>query len=566
MINIKLYVNNNQTQITPVVNVSDTDLIEFEIDNTENDEFFSSKIEVFLEDYTLPLMISEPGNRTKTQANNLFRESFGYSTVRFFNGSREFTSITFNVFTNHDRFEEIKGMMSYLLKHNEHILDVCLSRTKYKSNNEGALEASFESIITLAEKITETLLINSGILKGVLRHRLQIIKEEVNNQNYYNINPHDIIDNIDKLQQGYSQNSINLFGKIYSLENIKRENYVDTYDLEENRILLGGLISIRETLTDISNTINNRIKSLNYDKEYEKIKPFPRYKIYSIEDMYAQITTDGMEKRIDNLVTDIDRLILLFTKKLQVKFKGFIPPKATPFARKSSFYLNIYKKMSEWYSLASPNIGVDQNLTKIRSTSKIYELFSLYKIIEALHADGWRARSSENHSFFKDFIPTKVSFYKEDSDLDVYYDRKVTGYTHGTRHNELIALNKNDSSLRYNYYNPDFIITKYNEQNVSFFILDSKYSSSYTLQQYNVLDELYKKYFSNFAVYNAVDGILEKHPIKSVIAIHPFGRKTLEKWPNLPLKITPDVSTIFLSKEKNDLSRVIDLINQTHLE
>lgn len=563
MINIELYVENYKTPITPVINVSDTDLIEFKINNIDGGFFSSENIEVFLEDYALPLVVSEDGTKIKTQVNNLFRESFGYSTVRFFDGNEEFTSITFNVYTNHNKFEEIKEMMSYLLKYNNHILDVCLSRTKYKSNNDGVFEASFESIIVLAKKIIEIFLINEGILTGKLRRRLQLVKEEANNQNYYNINPYDIIDNIDKLQQGYSPNSINLFGKIYSLDSIERENYIDTYDLEENRIVLGGLISIRETLTDISNTINNRLNSLNYDREYDKIKPFPRHNIYCIEDMYAQITTDGMEKRIDNLVLDVDRLIFFFKKKLKVNFKGFITPKATPFARKSSFYLNVYKEMSEWYSLASPNIGVDQNLAKIRSTSKIYELFSLYKIIEALHTDGWKARGSENHSFFKDFIPTTISFYKEGFNLDVYYDRKVTGYSNETRHNELIALNKNNSRLRYNYYNPDFIITKYNEQNVSFFILDSKYSSSRTLQDHNVLDELYRKYFSNLAVFNAVDGILEKHPIKSVIAIHPFGKKTLEKWPNLPLKIIPEVSTVFLSKEKNDLNRVIDLINQT---
>lgn len=564
MINIELYVGNTKTPITPVVNVSDTDLIEFKISNINGGFSSSGNIEIFLEDYSLPLIVSEDRTSTKTQVNNLFRESFGYSTVRFFDENEEFTSITFNVYTNHNKFEEIKEMMSYLLKYNNNILNVCLSRTKYKSNDDGAFEASFESIIALAEKIVEIFLINDSVLKGKLRRRLQLVKEEVNSQNYYNINPYDIIDNIDKLQQGYSPNSINLLGKIYSLDNIERENYIDTYDLEENRVVLGGLISIRETLTGISNTINDRIKSLNYDREYEKIKPFPRHNIYCIEDMYAHITTDGMEKRIENLVLDFDRLIFLFTKKLKVKFKGFITPNTTPFTRKSSFYLNIYTKMSEWYSLASPNIGIDQNLAKIRSTSKIYELFSLYKIIEALHTDGWKARNSENHSFFKDFIPTRISFYKEGCNLDVYYDRKVTGYNHETRHNELIALNKNNPRLKYNYYNPDFIITKYDEQNVSFFILDSKYSSSRTLQENNVLDELYKKYFSNFAVYNAVEGILEKHPIKSVIAIHPFGKKTLEKWPNLPLRITPDVSTIFLSKEKNDLSRVIDLINQTH--
>lgn len=124
MINIELYVENYKTPITPVINVSDTDLIEFKINNLDGGFLSSENIEVFLEDYALPLVVSEDGTKTKTQVNNLFRESFGYSTVRFFDGNEEFTSITFNVYTNHNKFEEIKEMMSYLLKYNNHILDV----------------------------------------------------------------------------------------------------------------------------------------------------------------------------------------------------------------------------------------------------------------------------------------------------------------------------------------------------------------------------------------------------------------------------------------------------------
>lgn len=44
-------------------------------------------------------------------------------------------------------------MMSYLLENNERILDLCFSRTKYKSKNDGDFEASFDTIISLAENI-----------------------------------------------------------------------------------------------------------------------------------------------------------------------------------------------------------------------------------------------------------------------------------------------------------------------------------------------------------------------------------------------------------------------------
>lgn len=564
MIDIKVYINGYETPIAAIINVADRDLVEFEIIRLDRGFSSLNNVELFLEDYKIPCVETDDSLSLRSKSNNLFRESFGYSTVRFFVEDQSFTEIVFNVSTDREKFEEIKDMMSFLLKNNERILDICLSRTKYKSENSGDFDASFESVIDLSEKIVAQFLSVKHVLKKELRHRLELVKESANTQNYYNINPYDIIDSLDQLHQGYSPSSVLLLGKRYSLDSIRRENHIDTYNLEENKVLLGGLMSIKENLLYISGVINANMKALNYDREYEKIRPFYTPKGLFIEDMYAQLTTDGMDKRIDYLISDIDKLLYFFQKKLGVKFEGFIAPKLSHFVRKSSFYLKVYQLLDEWYALASPNIGIDKNLAKIRSTSKIYELFTLYKLIEALKNNGWEVKNSESHSFLKGFIPSEVEFYKKDSTLNVFYDRKIVGYTKETRHNDLIALNKNNNRLKYNYYNPDFVLVKNIQENVSYFILDSKYSSSYTLEQNKVLDTLYEKYFSNFAVYNAVDNTLDKQPIKCINAIHPFGKKLLTKWPSWLPKVTPNVSTIFLSKERNDLTKILSLIDETN--
>jgi hypothetical protein len=562
MIDIKVYIRGKEVQLSSIINIFDMDTVEFEIIGYDNDYFSSIEVKIFLEDYEIPCVNLGDGLTLKSQINHLFRESFGYSNVRIFVDNEIFSELLFNVSTNEKKFENIKSMMTYLLQNNKRVLDLCFARTKYKSKNDGEFEASFDTIINLAENIVKTFNEKKPFLRQELRNRLELIKENTNEKNFYNINPYDVINNLDQLYQGYSPNSITLFGKVYSLDNIQRENHIDSYDLEENRILLGGLISIKEVLLAISDAIDKKLYQPTYDKEYEKIKPFYKLSEFSIDDLYAQLTTSGMHKRIESILVSTDELLYLFQRKLNINFEGFIPPKLTPFARKSSFYLTIYKCLGDWYSLGSPSIGIDHDLAKIRSTSKIYELFTLYKLIDALHSDGWKIIDSIVNSSYQRFIPSQVNFRKEDSSLNLYYEKKILGFNENTQHNDLVALNKNNPRKQYNYYNPDFIIVKQKQDDVSYYIFDSKYSSSNTLRNYKVLDNLYEKYFSNMATYDQVNNVLQKHSIKCVNAIHPFGEKQLTKWSNQLPQIIPDISSIFLSKDVNNLNRVLNLINQ----
>lgn len=561
MLDIKIYINNVLFSPLSILNVSDRDSIVFEVCMRDSDYIVPVNIELFLEDYEIPLSASGDGITFKSQSNNLFRESFGYSNIRLFIDHELFSEIVFNVSTNEKKFNSIKAMMSYLLENNERVLDICFSRTKYTAKNDGNYDASFDSIISLAEKIVSAFNEKNDTLKKELRHRLELVKESPNETNYYNINPYDVLENLDKIYQGYSPNSLTLFGKIYSLDSIQRENHTDNYDLSENQILLGGLISIKETMLIIANSIENRLSQLTYDTEYKTVQPYHRVNTYIIEDLYVQLTTSGMTKRIDSILTSIEDLLYFFQKKLKIVFNGYIAPKLTPYARKSSFYLTVYTLLSDWYAIGSPNIGVSNDLTKIRSTSKIYELFTLYKLIDELYLDGWEVVKSIEHGFFKNFIPSQVEFRKNSSVLIIYYEKKILGFGEHTQHNDLVALNKNNPKSKFNFYNPDFLLSKHQDGIISYYILDSKYSSSRTLQEHNVLDSLFDKYFSNLAIYDESNKTLEKKAIKCVNAIHPFGNRELNKWPSKLPKIIPDVSSILLSQDENGLGKILDFIN-----
>lgn len=562
MIDIKVYLRGFEVPISSVINVFDMDTVEFEITGNNSEYLPSVEVKIFLEDYEIPFVVMNGGLTYRTQINHLFRESFGYSNVRIFIDDEMVSEILFNVSTDEKKFDNIKNMMIYLLQNNERILELCFARTKYKSKNDGNFEASFDTVITLAENIIKIFNTKNSNLNRELRSRLELVKEGANEKNFYNVNPYDVINNLDQLYQGYSPNSLTLFGKVYSLDNIERENHIDSYDLEENRILLGGLISIKDTLLMISNSIEKNIYQPTYDEEYKEIKPFYKLNKFNIDDLYAQLTTSGMQKRIESILISTEELVYFFQKKLDISFEGFIAPKLTPFARKSSFYIALYGYLSDWYALGNPNIGIDNDLAKIRSTSKIYEFFTLYKLIDCLHSDGWEITASTINSSYQRFVPSQINFRKDDSVLNLYYEKKILGFNENTQHNDLVALNKNNPKNQYNYYNPDFVLVKQNQDTISYYIFDSKYSSSYTLKKYKVLDDLYEKYFSNMAKYNKNNNILEKHSIKCVNAIHPFGDKQLSKWSERLPQITPDISSILLSKDINNLHKVLSLINQ----
>ena len=153
MLDIKIYINNVLFSPLSILNVSDRDSIVFEVCMRDSDYIVPVNIELFLEDYEIPLSASGDGITFKSQSNNLFRESFGYSNIRLFIDHELFSEIVFNVSTNEKKFNSIKAMMSYLLENNERVLDICFSRTKYTAKNDGNYDASFDSIISLAEKI-----------------------------------------------------------------------------------------------------------------------------------------------------------------------------------------------------------------------------------------------------------------------------------------------------------------------------------------------------------------------------------------------------------------------------
>lgn len=552
---INLYKNSEEISYVTgtLIEISDRDFLNLEITCEEDLD-----IEVYLEDYKLPLIYSTTKKLFYTKEDRIFRESFGYSNLRVFINGEIYKDFAFKIKTNMEKFNHITNMVLFLLKNNDRVLDICLSRTKYKLGIQHTGAATFETVISTAEEIIEFLQIKSLHFKSILRKRLMLHKEEKNEFNLSNIDPYEIINNIDNLYYNRDEDSLKIKGKSYSLNNIKRNNYIESYDVEENRVILGGLISIKNILIDINSKItqDKNLEYISYEKEYSDFRGF--HSEYSIEDLYLYVTTNGMIKRIDYLLSSIEILLFDLKKKLFIKFTGFLYPNNSLHVKNSSFYKHIFEKFFYWYNLGEPSLGANENLIKIRSASKIYEIYCLYKFIDLLYTNGWVVTRQKEHDFFKNFIPSEIEFQKNHYSLKLLYDKTIYPFSKETKNNELVYLDHNKKS-NYRYYTPDFIIkVKDLKKEVRYFIFDAKYSDISTLARFNVLDKLYKKYFTNLAVFNEENKSFTSTQIYSVIALHPFGKNQLTKWHKIKgFIIFPMIESCQLSFESNFLEDYI---------
>lgn len=560
---LKIEVNGEEISniSSPSINIMDCDEIQFLLKVEEIVD-----LEIYVEDYILPMQIIQGSNfEYFSIKDKIFRESFGYSTVRIYISNEMKYEILFNILTVEEKFEQIKEMVIYLLKTNNRVLDICLARTKLELDNFNDSPPNLESVLNLSEEIINIFLSKKGSYPNVLKKRLENSKDFVNDSNYFNIDPHEIFNNISDIFPSNDLDSINIRGRRYSLDNIKRDTLKDSYNVDENHILIGGLCSIKNTLVDIKSTLlSKHLKDikLTYEQEYSNLRSFQ--KNFNIDDLYLHITTESLSKRIDNILKSIDTILFEFQKKLNINFIGYRYPKNTQFVKHSSFYRNIFNKLFEWYNLGNPDLGVNKNIIKLRSTSKIYELFCLYSFIESIYNSGWVVVKSKQHTFFENFIPEYVKFQKGTNTIELFYEKTIHKLNEKSQHNDIVYLDhKKRSDLK--YYTPDFIFKRTNiDGDVKYFIFDSKYSSSNTLDKYKVLDELYRKYYTNLAIFDLNNMHLGSKNILSIIAVHPFGKYSLSKWNSIPnVKIFPIVESCKLNIYQNNFDKYLEEFEST---
>lgn len=228
-----------------------------------------------------------------------------------------------------------------------------------------------------------------------------------------------------------------------------------------------------------------------------------------------------MIKRCNEVIELTNKLIRLFELKIGVNYAGDIRPVMTPYARTSKIYRALYSNLAKWYELGMPSFGLINSLMKLKSLSKIYEIYALFKIIDQMNSTGWEVIQSNAHPDLGEFIPKEVKLKRDGVTTTIFYEPIIKPFNTATNHLDLIDVAHTRVDADFNYWNPDYVIRLDGENGYTKYIIaDAKYSTESTVRDIH-LPKIIEKYYWGMSVYNSIIGSYSNDSICAIIAIYP---------------------------------------------
>ena len=533
---IKIFINDMPRDLPKssgdVIHISELDQVLFQFD------LGGSPPKVYIEDYELYL--ERKNNVFFSEKYQFFRESFGISLLRIYHEDQTY-EYTFNVLAEKVTCEQAESIIEYVYTKNPNLLKVSFSRTTIEKTLIKDDSTHFESFLDFSQSLVNYLDTKKLSLKRLIKKKFISQNTIMDNGTNKNIDPEEVLFNLDKIYHDNMSSDILINRNYYSASGLSTINLVDTYNFMENQIILSGLIYIKINLNKILEVLNgiDIIDSPNSDKEYYSFKKTEIYR-KDISKVILKVTSIGILKRVLFLLKEIEYYIYFLQKKLNVSYKGPIYPKSTKISITNPFYKEIFFKMRHIYECGSFGLNGISAKIKIRSMSKIYEFFCLYKLIDCFERIGFILLDE-----IKDGdIPKEIKLERDNNIVNISYE-KIINYVgnHTMINSDLVSINYNHSNAKkYDYYNPDFVILIEDKitSNKSYYILDAKFRSFNSLQHNQTLKEIKTKYFHNIKYLDLSNKTLSNRNILGNFILYQ-GTKSTSLYENIHLRDFKDL-------------------------
>lgn len=486
------------------IEIHELDKIQFEIQCQD------SAPELYIEDYKVSLR--KVGDVFISEEYQFFRESFGESLIRLY-AEGKYNEYLANVLAQKVTCDKAIEIIEFLYERNPNLLKVDFSRTTIEKTLVSSNEVNFESFIDFSQNFINLLNKNRHALKTLIKSK---VSKKINDVGGI-INPEDVISNLDRLYQDQTSSDVIINNNFYSTKDIKGESLHNFYDFHENRVILSGLIYTKNQLYKIKEFLSGAgmENSLSFDKEYASFKE----EKYNFSKIILQVTSDGLLKRINLIINDLDAYINFFKIKLNVNYVKPIYPLITNFVRNSKFYKDIFFEIKCLYECGVFGFNDVVSKIKIRSMSKIYEFFCFYKLEDVFINLGFNMVEQDIlHN-----LPTKTIFDNELIEIEIQYEPKIP-YIDDASRSGLVRLTY---GRKFNFYNPDYVVSIKNKliNKESYYIFDAKFRSYQSLVRYEELEKLKSKYFNDVNYLDIYKKTISNKEIFGVFLIYPGDNK-----------------------------------------
>lgn len=537
-------------------------------------------VELLVGDYSVSLHYNASTDCFETETELIFSGCFDLAYLSVFlddgNGEEKvFYTDFLRVATAKQTIEQVEKMLDEIEENLPAFLEVCFSKSR---KNSGLVKNDIRSIwntLSLIDEIIEIFEANHGHFTNHKKATVESTATVVDVKSMRIIDQESlrwIVSNPDYLVSTEKDSGIVLNEKKYIPSKIKTYLPQYSYDVYENRVILGFLQSILEY---ISGQISG------FKKEMADFKTIPESIVVQLPNTHdltgrcVYIYYKGVVKRFLERKSRLLEIYYKYEKTLEChSYVVYGIPKLTNTFKQVYHYRLCYECMVKWFAAGDYSFDHLNYLFKLKTLSRIFEYFCLIKLQTALVQCGYRLQEA-----------SRVEYDVEESteDINNQYIFEGNGYKLTLLYEPYIWVDKvyeeiNLYSTGYNFskckwnngWTPDFILKVSNSENDYYFILDAKYSNTKNVKK-RYVPELVLKYSAQIAskdkFFSDVIGIGAVYP-ENEDKIYYFKKNAINSSKqSLPLFFSLTVvggneGTIFFEKRIKELLKVVDTIEQ----
>ncbi|MDR0562582.1 MAG: DUF2357 domain-containing protein [Spirochaetaceae bacterium] len=363
--------------------------------------------------------------------------------------------------------------------------------------------------------------------------------------------------------------AVQLHNRYYMPYQMRIEKSIKSFDIYENRIVLGFLQLVYNHARYIESQLKNDIES--EDKLVNKLQQMERdgMRMSVIPVKRIQIQNNRVQIQV------LQRLILTIEKqypKYQEILRCFEQrltgiPQKTKIFQEVQPYRHIFEQIMEWYRFGEFRLLKENLIFNIKTMDTLFEYYCLYKLLLMLQDAGFLSdkTTSAYHTYKPTLYPYQCDiantyqFQKDGIRITLYYQPVIR--SDGFENN--ITLYRTTSF--HDCYTPDFMFKiEIPQEDARYVIMDAKYSTSETIRKYYI-DKTIIKYSCQVSGKegNTVKLVWLLQGRMDFNARNTTETMPFEKYHNSPLasKYKPNTSyAIIPINNKTDMSQIWDEI------
>ena len=476
------------------------------------DENQSESVEAYIGDYNLPLQYNRDNDCFETNLGLHFSGCFDLvylSVVCEYNGNEQVLySDYIRVATTKQTAKQVESMLDEIENNIPNLLDICFSKSQKRSglNNSN----SIRSIWNTLSLVDETISVYEKNYRFFLEHGktyVERVPEIVDVRSMKEIDQDSlrwIICNPENLEPTRTKTGLSYRGDDYLPAKIKTLANKHTYDVYENRVIIGFLFSLCSYVENQIEGFRNELSELSLIPDQIAAQIPNTHELTSrCVFVYYKGVIDKYSERKEKLLELLHKYEHIMDCEYSVLSSV---PKLTNTFKKVYQYRVSYECMVKWFEYGDYSLNHIDYLFKLKTLTRIFEYYCLLKLQTAISMTGYVLKETDRVIYDPENdeeigINNYYRFSSGSYDLLLLYEPRI--WTNRISNSiNLYSTGYNFMKSKFNnYWTPDFVIKISSERSEYYLILDSKYMSLNNVKTYE-MSKLVLKYSAQIASLN----------------------------------------------------------------